>query len=871
MTRNKRSLAAVAVVAGSLVAGAGVLSCRAAEEPPPAQPEARQEQASFVKRYQVKGAEIEAGFVPYKTEIVLGEPLTVTFRVKNVSDRPFAYEFGGDYRGIGRHERYKVRAKDAGGRLLPDPLEGRSDMGGIGGERQVKPGEAVTEEVNLALYRTFNGPGTYTVTCGFDLGTMVETTYRLTILPRTGENVRRVRRELAARARRDHREALARTVDILVTFAGEEAVADLAALLRDGDTEHRAAALGGLGRFATRDAVAAALEALRDPDQPVRVAAAGALGSMKTGAAVDGLLARLPEESPPTLGAVLVALGRTQSPKALPHLVRALERSGGPVRHAAVEALKEYGGPDGVAVLKRWATGADLDVREEAARALVESLGRPLQPEWVVPVIRAGKRYPSPGGPNPSDGLRLLRLYGGPHRVALMISCLDFDNPSPRLFLNMLILDYEPDVSRAFPNLHWLHDPNSDGTPEQLASNRQILRRMRSWLATYEKEHGNLMPVLDPAPLTRPDREAAARITALVRRLGSDQFGEREAAVRELEALGEPALAALRQAASGEDPEVRQRADNLIVRIRERGQVRCLTGHDEPVRGVALSADGRRAVSCGNDHTVRVWDTTTGKELRSCSGHTDAVLGVALAPDGRQVLSAGRDGTVRLWDVATGRERHAFTGLAGEVWCVAFAPDGKRALSGGKDGTLRLWDLDAGRELHRFEGHTDGVESVAFAPDGRRALSGGDDGSVRLWDLDGGRELRRFTGHTNWVTGVAFTPDGRQALSGSWDRTLRLWDVDTGREVRRFLAHGDRVCCVALSPDGRRALSGSFDTTLRLWDVATGEELGRFQGHTDLVSGVAFSADGTRALSGSYDRTVRLSQLPATARDHSPP
>src|SRR5262249_36804674 len=155
----------------------------------------------------------------------------------------------------------------------------------------------------------------------------------------------------------------------------------------------------------------------------------------------------------------------------------------------------------------------------------------------------------------------------------------------------------------------------------------------QAWLAAYEKEHGNLVPVT-AVPLTRPDRETAAHIAALVRQLGSDQFAEREAAVRELTAVGQPALEAVRQAAAGaEDAEVRQRAADLVVRIRERGQLRCLTGPGEPVRGVALSADGRVAVSAAGDHTVRVWDTATGQELHVCRGHTDAVLGVALAPD----------------------------------------------------------------------------------------------------------------------------------------------------------------------------------------------------------------------------------------------
>jgi RNA polymerase sigma factor (sigma-70 family) len=534
-------------------------------------PEARKDEGPFLKKYQVKGVDIEAGFVPYKTEVVQGEPLTATFRVKDLSAKPFTFDFGGDYRGTGRHDRFKITATDARGRPLRDPKADANgnvlDMGGIQWNRVVKPGEATTEEVDLAKFRAFDGPGEYDVTCRFDLGAVVETTYRLTILPRTDANVRRVIRELVGQAGKDRDKALARTVGILTTFAGEQAVPDLAALARDGDAEHRAAALAGLGRFTTREAEAAALRALRDPDEPVRAAAAAALGGIKTDAAVDGLIARLPKETPAGTAALLVALGRTQSPKGLPHLVRALDHADAGVRQAAVEGLKENGSPEAIAALKRCATGDDLDRREAAVRALVESLKQPLQLEWIFPVVRAGKDYTSSGGHNPSEGLRLLRLYGGEHKVAAMVSCLDFDNPSPRPFLSTVVF-YEPDVTREFPNLHWHHDPNSDGTPEQLEANRRVLRELRDWLADYERDHGPIAPpVAGPAGRVKP--ELAAKIDGLVRRLGSDKYAEREAAGKDLEAIGAPALNALRKAATtDENTEVRRRAVDVFKRIR---------------------------------------------------------------------------------------------------------------------------------------------------------------------------------------------------------------------------------------------------------------------------------------------------------------
>jgi RNA polymerase sigma factor (sigma-70 family) len=365
------------------------------------------------------------------------------------------------------------------------------------------------------------------------------------------------------------------------------------------------------------------------------------------------------------------------------------------------------------------------------------------------------------------------------------------------------------------------------------------------------------------APASRPaDTGKAAdvaEVERLIRQMGSDQFTEREAATQALEKIGEPAYDALRKAAAdSDDVEIRKRAEGILRTIEQRWEVRRFEGHS----GVALSPDGRRALSAGDGHTVLLWDVATGAELLRLTGHTVDVAGFAFAPDGRRALSASLDKTLRLWDLETGKELRRFEGHTDWVYSVAVSPDGRRALSASKDRTMRLWDVETGKELRRFEGHANEVIAVVFSPDGQRALSSSGDKTVRLWDLETGKELRRFEGHTGGVPCVAFAPDGRRALSGSGDKTLCLWDVETGKELRRFTGHSEGVRGVAFTPDGRRALSASFDKTVRVWDVETGKELRRFTGHTNIAVAVVSCPDGRRALSSSYDNTVRLWTLP---------
>ncbi|MHC4405351.1 MAG: WD40 repeat domain-containing serine/threonine protein kinase, partial [Planctomycetota bacterium] len=179
-------------------------------------------------------------------------------------------------------------------------------------------------------------------------------------------------------------------------------------------------------------------------------------------------------------------------------------------------------------------------------------------------------------------------------------------------------------------------------------------------------------------------------------------------------------------------------------------QICQLAGHTEFVWTAAILPDGRRALSAGGgvyrdrvyqpglDHTIWMWDVESRQVLRRFRGHTGIVERVALSPDGRRALTASYDRTVRLWDVESGEEICCLRGHTANLSGVVFHPDGRHALSTGHypDGTMRLWDLETGTEICAVGAHSKGVRSVAVSPDGRYAISGGKgDGAVRLWQL----------------------------------------------------------------------------------------------------------------------------------------
>ncbi|MBA2244751.1 MAG: hypothetical protein H0W11_07320, partial [Gemmatimonadetes bacterium] len=240
---------------------------------------------------------------------------------------------------------------------------------------------------------------------------------------------------------------------------------------------------------------------------------------------------------------------------------------------------------------------------------------------------------------------------------------------------------------------------------------------------------------------------------------------------------------------------------------RERGLIRTLSGHSGSVSAVAITPDGRQALSASWDQTLKLWDLESGAELRTLSGHSGWVWAVAISPDGRQALSASNDQTLKLWDLESGAELRILSGHSGWVNAVAITPDGRQALSASDNLTLKLWELESGAELRTLRGNSGLVSAVAITPDGRQALSASDDRTLKLWDLESGAELRTVSGHSGPVNAVAISPDGRQALSASGDRTLKLWDLESGREIAIFSADALVLCC-AVTPDGKTIVAG---------------------------------------------------------------
>jgi WD40 repeat protein len=274
-------------------------------------------------------------------------------------------------------------------------------------------------------------------------------------------------------------------------------------------------------------------------------------------------------------------------------------------------------------------------------------------------------------------------------------------------------------------------------------------------------------------------------------------------------------------------------ADHLIHLWNPRSGERLLAGAGGRIRaGVAVSPDGARLVSVGDNLDLCLWDAVRAQPLKDNTlSQAGLANTVAYSPDGRWVAAGGDDTLVRLWDTTAGSEPCFLEGQEDPVTCLAFSPNSQLLASGSSTGgAVWLWSVALREPVLLIPDALDGctVESLAFHPAGRLLAAagidwlstGGSDGAACLWDIVDRCEVATFPGG---ATCLAIHPCGRWLATASLVHTICLWDVEDHRLVAEISGSDERINGLAFSPDGCWLAGGGDDRTIRLWSFAEGQ------------------------------------------------
>ena len=310
-----------------------------------------------------------------------------------------------------------------------------------------------------------------------------------------------------------------------------------------------------------------------------------------------------------------------------------------------------------------------------------------------------------------------------------------------------------------------------------------------------------------------------------------------------------------------------------------------LEGHGNGVYAVAFSPDGKLLASGSDDFSIKIWDTTTGKEVKTLAGHQDIVVSVVFSPDGKSLASTSRSfkggdkrepAAVILWDVATWEEKVKLKDNEGAFGCVTFSPDGK-VLAAADIHQVKLWHALTGKQLGIInEENRRLIRTLVFSPDSKTLILGtrsrpGDD-PIRLWDW-AEQKANGSLKMDGECRDIRFTRDGKTLVTLNEHGEITFWDFENWREqktVKAGTAPGwaGKAHGFALSADEKvvalgyaTGKGGKYAGKVDLRDTASGE-LVTTRALDTVVRGVAFSPAG-RMLAAGCLKNARMESTPS--------
>ncbi|XP_011307856.1 WD repeat-containing protein 18 [Fopius arisanus] len=240
-----------------------------------------------------------------------------------------------------------------------------------------------------------------------------------------------------------------------------------------------------------------------------------------------------------------------------------------------------------------------------------------------------------------------------------------------------------------------------------------------------------------------------------------------------------------------------------------------------PVANLRLTTPGKvsalSCTSCGTyisaavDEKVFIWQTSTGKLLKTLARHYQAVTCLKFSSDGSHLATAGQDGLVFIYSVARvindyqeARPLHGFSDHTLGVKGIYFGAFGARCriVTVSLDRTARIYDANSGVQLLTLIFDVP-LTSVCLDKRECSMFVGCINGHIRQFDLrnpprgrehhvPGDKEEKGifFKGHTSSVNNLSVSIDCITLLSGSADGNVNIWNIPSCQVIRSIQHKG---------------------------------------------------------------------------------
>jgi hypothetical protein len=240
----------------------------------------------------------------------------------------------------------------------------------------------------------------------------------------------------------------------------------------------------------------------------------------------------------------------------------------------------------------------------------------------------------------------------------------------------------------------------------------------------------------------------------------------------------------------------------------------------------------------------------------------DRIRHFAWSPDGRTLAVAYIDHSLRLWDLSSGAAGPVFAAARAPILCVAWSPTGGEIATFAEDKVIYIWDRDSLANKQVIQTQAEGVLNLAWSGSGqhiRAAITAGKPPkqilALQSWDSCTGRPDDKLE-DTRWDECYPAMSADRRILGMSLrDKTIEVWDV--GAMGRVFLFNGafQKLHSVAVAPSKKSCALGLPESIIQIESPEENRPGKLFRSEGDLIS-LDFSFDGKLLAAKSRDGHV---------------
>ncbi len=259
-------------------------------------------------------------------------------------------------------------------------------------------------------------------------------------------------------------------------------------------------------------------------------------------------------------------------------------------------------------------------------------------------------------------------------------------------------------------------------------------------------------------------------------------------------------------------------------------------GHELTVLTVAISPDSNLVASGSRDKSAKLWELSTGREVRSFLGHEASVNCIDFTKDGKWMITSSGDMTAKIWEVATGKEVFSTAPADRVLTAAAFSPDSKYFVTAGHPDEAEVWDFNTKKVIQRLNVNSDqgggyGI-NLDFSADGKWLAIGEDNRTATVYSTETWEKKFTFDQPEGWCGGCAtwvdFSNDGLHLLVASNKSPVKKFDLQTGQLIATYSDELDDLRSAEFSPD-EKIIMVATEEEIILWDNSSGKEMGRYK------------------------------------------